>query len=46
MTPEDTRTGVRGPGEAEIPEARTLNPRHTGDAGPEDRSRMDEVAAA
>jgi len=43
---EPRRTGDRGPGQAEILEARSVALRCTGDAGPEGRSRINEVGAA
>jgi hypothetical protein len=39
-------TGDGGPGEAEIPEARTVFDRCARDGGPPGRSRMNEVVAA
>ena len=39
-------TGVEGPVQAEIPEARAIDRRFVAYGGPEGRSRMKEVAAA
>jgi len=40
-----SRTGDRGPSQAEIPQARAVGGRDAGVRGPEGRSRMDEVEA-
>jgi len=39
-------TGVRGPSQAEIPEARTVKARRADFGGPQGRSRIKEVEAA